>query len=48
MDIFEVYDLPDLNKEDIAEEKWEQERNIFGDNYDSFSKDVPNLDNKKE
>ena len=37
--------------EDIAEEKRERERierDMFGDDYDSFSEDVPNLDNKKE
>ena len=37
--------------EDIAEEKQERERierDMFGEDYDSFSEDVPNLDNKKE
>ena len=37
--------------EDIAEEKRERERierDMFGDDYDSFSEDVPNLDNTEE
>jgi hypothetical protein len=37
--------------EDIAEEKRERERierDMFGEDYDSFSEDVPNLDNKKK
>ena len=37
--------------EDMAEEKRERERierDMFGEDYDSFSEDVPNLDNKKE
>lgn len=34
--------------EDIAEEKREQERDMFGDDYDSFSKDGTNWNNKKE
>ena len=34
--------------EDIAKEKREQERDMFGDDYDSFSEDVPNLDNTEE
>ena len=37
--------------EDIAEEKQESERierDMFGDDYDSFSEDGTNLDNKKE
>ncbi|MEA1901870.1 MAG: hypothetical protein U9N47_14160 [Thermodesulfobacteriota bacterium] len=34
--------------EDIAEEKREQERDMFGDDYDSFSEDGTNWNNKKE
>jgi hypothetical protein len=34
--------------EDIAKEKRKQERDMFGDDYDSFSEDIPNLDNTKE
>ena len=37
--------------EDIAEEKRERERierDIFGEDYDSFSKDDTNLDNTEE
>ena len=37
--------------EDIAEEKQERERierDMFGEDYDSFSEDVPNLDNTEE
>ena len=34
--------------EDIAEEKREQERDMFGEDYDSFSEEAPNFDNKKE
>jgi len=37
--------------EDIAEEKRERERierDMFGEDYDSFSEDVPNLDKTEE
>ena len=37
--------------EDMAEEKRKQEHiesDMFGDDYDSFSEDVPNLDNTEE
>ena len=34
--------------EDMAEEKREQEPDMFGDDHDSLSEDVPNLDNTKE
>ena len=34
--------------EDIAEKKRERERDIFGDDYDSFSEDSTNLDKTEE
>ena len=34
--------------EDIAEEKRERERDIFGDDYDSFNDDSTNLDKTEE
>ena len=34
--------------EDMAEEKREQERDMFGDDHDSFSEDSTNLDKTEE